>query len=208
MMISQPKLVFPLSDGSSLSVDDYVRRDFAFKRNQSPTKSVPHAVETAPGEFHLDPLMATESIDGRPWWVITEMLVPTEASCSLITLRYGGDLIASASPGVLPQFRHISAETLRVMPGVTIVVDYQYGASIPPTGSHIFSLCGYFLRDRFFVERLPKGADRSERRSELIDHVYVSAGDNPHASGDVAYVGCSLVVNGQICNQSRGRHRR
>lgn len=35
-----------------------------------------------------------------------------------------------------------------------------------------------------------------------LDHDYLSAGDNPHASGDRAYRGCSL------CGRPRSEHRR
>lgn len=42
----------------------------------------------------------------------------------------------------------------------------------------------------------------------ITDHSYLSAGDNPRASGDRAYRGCSREINGSICNRSRKEHQK
>jgi hypothetical protein len=43
----------------------------------------------------------------------------------------------------------------------------------------------------------------------LADHSYLSAGENRYASGDRAYVGCSLATpGGGYCGRSRSEHPR
>lgn len=62
------------------------------------------------------------------------------------------------------------------------------------------------FRDQIKSSRIEE--ERAKRRAdELIkDHSYLSAGDNPRASGDIAYRGCSRVINGSICGRSRKEH--
>lgn len=53
----------------------------------------------------------------------------------------------------------------------------------------------------------PLKAARARVEKQLIkDHSYLSAGDNPRASGDRAYRGCSREINGSICGRSRKEH--
>lgn len=45
--------------------------------------------------------------------------------------------------------------------------------------------------------------------SLLADHRYLSAGENPRASGEIAYRGCSLAVgpgHGNYCGRPRSEH--
>lgn len=57
------------------------------------------------------------------------------------------------------------------------------------------------LVDWYFVRQGHGERPRGDRKPlDVADHAYLSAGDNPYASGDVAHRGCS------ICGRPRGEH--
>lgn len=62
------------------------------------------------------------------------------------------------------------------------------------------------FRDQIHDASVREAQAKLDEQQQITDHDYLSAGDNPRASGDTAYRGCSRTINGSICGRSRKEH--
>lgn len=150
-------LSYHLADGTRLSVDEFIHRDFAFQQHMG--IPVPHAKLAGarmywdaadpddPGFYLTEPRRRDPKRTDKVWYIVG---IHVPVPCLTVTLWYCGQrqvTLAPTAPDVLYPIAPIA-----VAPGLTVRIEQDFGLhGTPRTCTHVLTLAGYFLRDELYV---------------------------------------------------------